>query len=115
MGIEVPRRFELRSLDSESRVLTVTPQDQLHMTNSRNRMGPRSRKLATRSRKPEFSRPTLTCPLAGRGSAGQHGAPLLTTPCYPKKERGALTQYMSSPGVEPGLSRPQRDVLTTRR
>ena len=71
MGIEVPRGFEPRSLDSESRVLTVTPRDQLHMTNSRSRLGPRSRKLATRSRKPEFSRPTLTCPLAGRGSAGQ--------------------------------------------
>ena len=71
MGIEVPRGFGLRSLDSESRVLTVTARDQLHIINSRNRLGPRSRKLATRSRKPEFSRPTLTCPLAGRGSAGQ--------------------------------------------
>ena len=28
-GHEVPRGFELRSLDSESRVLTVTPRDQL--------------------------------------------------------------------------------------
>ena len=53
MGIEVPRGFEPRSLDSEFRVLTVTPRDQLHMTNSRNRLGPRSRKLATRSRKLE--------------------------------------------------------------
>ena len=26
---EVPRGFELRSLDSESRVLTVTPRDQM--------------------------------------------------------------------------------------
>jgi hypothetical protein len=26
-----------------------------------------------------------------------------------------VDQNMSSPGVEPGLSRPQRDVLTTRR
>ena len=48
-GHEVPRGFEPRSLDSESRVLTVTPRDQLHMTNSRDRLGPRSRKLATRS------------------------------------------------------------------
>ena len=36
-GHEVPRGFEPRSLDSESRVLTVTPRDQLmevtgHMT-----------------------------------------------------------------------------------
>ena len=51
MGIEVLRGFEPRSLDSESRVLTVTPRDQLHMTNSRNRLGRRSRKLTTRSRK----------------------------------------------------------------
>ena len=28
-GHEVPRGFELRSLESESSVLTVTPQDQL--------------------------------------------------------------------------------------
>ena len=27
----------------------------------------------------------------------------------------ALQNEMSSPGVEPGLSRPRRDVLTTRR
>ena len=40
MGIEVPHGFEPRSLDSESRVLTVTPRDQLHMTNSRTGWGP---------------------------------------------------------------------------
>ena len=109
MGIEVPRGFKPRLLDSESRVLTVTPRDQLHMTNSRNRLGPRSRS-------PEYSRPTLTCPLAGRGSAGQQWSATADHAMLPpKKERGALTQYMSSPGVEPGLSRPQRDVLTTRR
>ena len=54
MGIEVPRGFEPRSLDSESRVLTVTPRDQLDMTNSRNSLGRRSRKLATRSRNLSF-------------------------------------------------------------
>ena len=75
MGIEVPRGFEPRSLDSESRVLTVTPRDQLHMTNSRNSLGPRSRKLATRSRKLRVFETYFDMP------AGREGL------CWPAMER----------------------------
>ena len=38
---EVPRGFELRSLDSESRVLTVTPRDQMMYVRKTKTLGER--------------------------------------------------------------------------
>ena len=76
-------------------MLTVKPRDQLHMTNSRNKPGPWSRKHATRSRKPEFSRPTLTSLLARRGSAGQQWSATADHAMLPQKEHGELYHALS--------------------